>query len=141
AADVRAVELQFPRHTRQQPSVFQRPRELRRCRLDARTFDAHWYQSWYQDCSLSRGKLKKILDAIWASEVRALRQAMGLNQEEFAVKMGIAKSTVGYWERGKFRPHRKTKERSEERRVGKECRTRGWRKSEKRKNRRRDDRP
>ena len=72
---------------------------------------AHGNQCWYQDWLMSRGKLKKVSDAIWALEVRALRQAMGLNQEEFAVRVGVAKSTIGYWERGEFKPHRKTKDR------------------------------
>jgi len=118
AVDVRPPALaqpELPRHAREDALVPERSRYsgwyFRWCIIGACNSVAHGNQCWYQDWLMSRGKLKKVSDAIWALEVRALRQAMGLNQEEFAVRVGVAKSTIGYWERGEFKPHRKTKDR------------------------------
>ena len=55
--------------------------------------------------------MKKVPDSNWASEVLALRTALGLTQDEFAVKLGVAGSSVGYWESGEVTPHKRTRER------------------------------
>ena len=55
--------------------------------------------------------MKKVPDSNWASEVRALRIALDLTQDEFAVKLGVAGSSVGYWETGEVTPHKRTRQR------------------------------
>lgn len=52
--------------------------------------------------------MKKDSTHDWASEVKALRAALDLTQEEFAIKIGKAGSTIGYWESGKVTPHKRT---------------------------------
>lgn len=55
--------------------------------------------------------LKKVSEPSWASEVKALRSAECLTQEEFAAKIGVSKSTLVYWESGQFTPHKRTMQR------------------------------
>lgn len=38
-------------------------------------------------------------------DIRALRQKVGLTQEEFAARFGISLGTLRHWERGDRRPH------------------------------------
>ena len=42
--------------------------------------------------------------AVWPGKVRRLRQSLGLSQQELADKLGVARVTVGRWERGRQRP-------------------------------------
>ena len=56
------------------------------------------------------------------TDIRNLRKAVLLSQESFAKELGVSFSTVNRWEMGKSRPSYAA--RSEERRVGKECRSR-----------------
>lgn len=59
-----------------------------------------------------KGKvLKKVPEPNWASEVKALRATLDLTQDEFALKVGVSGSTVGYWESGEVTPHKRTRER------------------------------
>lgn len=39
-------------------------------------------------------------------EIRALREALGLSQQELGVRLGLAAITVSRWERGISHPHR-----------------------------------
>ncbi len=39
-------------------------------------------------------------------DVKKLREKLGLNQAEFAVKLGVAEYTVRRWESGKTKPSR-----------------------------------
>ena len=41
-----------------------------------------------------------------AQEIRELREAQGLNQDEFAVKLGVSPMTLRRWESGKTQPSR-----------------------------------
>jgi putative transcriptional regulator len=38
-------------------------------------------------------------------DVQALRQRIGLTQEQFAAKFGISLGTLRHWERGDRKPH------------------------------------
>jgi transcriptional regulator with XRE-family HTH domain len=40
-----------------------------------------------------------------------MRVALDLSQDELAVKLGVAGSTIGYWESGEVTPHKRTRER------------------------------
>lgn len=55
--------------------------------------------------------LRKVPEPNWASEVKALRATLALTQDEFALKVGVSGSTVGYWESGEVTPHKRTRER------------------------------
>lgn len=39
-----------------------------------------------------------------ADEIKSLRQALGLTQAEFALKIGVSMMTVSRWERGETQP-------------------------------------
>jgi len=52
--------------------------------------------------------LKKVSHSNWATEALALRTALDLTQQEFATKIGMASSTIGYWESGEVSPHKRT---------------------------------
>lgn len=52
------------------------------------------------------------------AEIKALRQRLGLTQEEFARKLGVSFPTVNRWERGHFNPSRLAEARLEQLQEG-----------------------
>jgi DNA-binding XRE family transcriptional regulator len=55
--------------------------------------------------------LKKSSPSDWAAEIKSLRAKRGLTQDELASLIGVASSTIGFWETGKVVPHKRTKKR------------------------------
>jgi|SRR5581483_338235 len=53
---------------------------------------------------MSRGFLKKDSSSEWASEIRSLRIARKLSQDNLAAKLHVASSSVSFWETGKVTP-------------------------------------
>ena len=67
----------------------------------------------------------------FGEKVKAERTKLGMSQDELAAKIGVTRRIIGSYENDKSRPrgmerYKKLAEslRSEERRVGKECRSR-----------------
>lgn len=52
--------------------------------------------------------MRKIISPNWASEIRSFHDASGLSQVEFALKIGVERSTLQNWEHGRAVPRRRT---------------------------------